>query len=253
MAVHVAIVSPPYDRLILEGRKRIEARLTRTARPPFGCVKPGDRLCFKRSGSRFFAEAEADGVLMLDRLTPGRVDGLAERYNALICGEPGYWSAKRESVRYATLIWLRHVRPRSRGPRYRPVHMRAWYVLSDDALPASSEAGGLAEPLFGVMLSEAAIRQRSVRLGKQMDHVPTACIGGSRRASAGAALRLTLADGPTIETDVDGSRNMIRWRGWGSWFAQWGLSGGDRLEFIRLGSRHFFVRPHLHGDGHEAG
>lgn len=246
MAVHVAIVSPPYDRLILEGRKRIESRFTRTARPPFGCVKPGDRLCFKRSGSRFFAEAEVERVLMADRLTPERVDALVKRYNEWICGEAGYWAEKRASARYATLIWLRNLRPTERGPRYRPVHMRAWYVLGDDALPPSASAGE--EALFTVTLSRAAIRQRNVRLAKRIEYVPAACIGGSRRAEAGAPLRLTLADGPTIETDVDGKQKMIRWRGWGPWFEQWGVRGGDRLEFVSLGPRHFLVRPNHNGD-----
>lgn len=248
MAVHVAIVSPPYDRFILEGRKRIESRFTRTDRPPFGCVRPGDRLCFKRSGSRFFADAEADRVLLADQLTPQRVDALVAQYNEWICGEAAYWEAKREQVRYATLIWLRNVRPTDRGPRYKPVHMRAWYVLEDDALPEAPSLEQSREPRFEVTLTNAAIRQRSVRVARHLEHLPSACLGGPTRAEAGAPLQLTLADGPTVETDVDSRRRMIRWRGWGAWFEQCGLRGGDRLQFLELGPRHFLVRPHHDGD-----
>jgi len=254
MAVHVAIVSPPYDRLILEGRKRIESRFTQTARPPFGAIKPGDRLYFKRSGGRFFARAEADRVLMADRLTAERVDALVERYNDRICGAADYWRSRRGKVRYATLIWLRGVRPASVGPAYRPGHMRAWYVLDDEAAPEADRAADTdsdgaeaiaapPEPAFEVQLSEAAIRQRTVRVGRQIEQFPPACIGGGRRDEAGEPITLELEDGPTVETDIDGRRRMIRWRGWGQWFAARAVTGGDRLQFIALGPRHFMVRP----------
>lgn len=247
MAVHIAIVSPPYDRLILEGRKRIESRFTRTARPPFGAVKPGDRLFFKRSGGRFFAQAEADRVLMVDRLTPEGVDTLVARYNQWICGAADYWRSRRTTVRYATLIWLRGVRPAVSGPTYRPVHMRAWYVLGDESAPEgpTTDEAGPSEltPTFEVALSEAAVRQRTVRVAQYIGAFPAACIGGPNRKEAGEPIRLDLADGPTVETDLDGQRKMFRWRGWGGWFEAHGVGPGDRLQFFRLGERHFKVRP----------
>jgi len=250
MALHVAIVTPPYDRMILDGRKRIESRLTRTARPPFGCVAPGDALYFKRSGGAFFARAEAARVLMADRLTPGKVDALAERYNGDIGGAPEFWAERRGTAKFATLIWLRDVRPIEVGPRYRTINMRAWYTLDDGAAP--DEGGGRPTPppasTFEVTLSEAAVRQRTVRIARHLDHFPAACVGGARRGEAGEPLTLELIDGPTIETDVDGARKMIRWRGWGGWFEARGIVAGDRLQFTRTGERHFEVRAER-GDG----
>ena len=144
--MHVAILGRPYDRLLLEGAKRIESRFTKVDCPPFGCVKPGERIFFKRSGGSFFATAVVARVLMADRLTPRAVDELVEWYNEQIRGEEAYWKAKRGVVKYATLMWLREVEPTTLCPAYKPQNMRAWYVLDDEADPLGKR-GEAARPI----------------------------------------------------------------------------------------------------------
>lgn len=227
MSVHVAVVQRPYDRLILGRTKRIESRFTKIDCPPFGCVRPGERIYFKRSGGPFFAVAEAACVLMVDRLTPAKVDELVARYNRWICGEAGFWRVKRKQVRYATLIWLRGVRPHDRGPAYRRQNMRAWYTLDAAADPLGDQV--LPEG-FEVTLSAGGVRQNYVRVPAEVAD-----------EYDGRPLTIELGDGRRIETDI--VRGMFRWRGWGGWFQSHGLGAGDRVAFEPTGDHAFVALP----------
>jgi ASC-1-like (ASCH) protein len=128
MAHHVAILLRPYLRLILSGRKTVESRLTRTARPPFKRIAPDDVIYFKVSGGPFLAMATAARVEFHEALTPAKIDALYTRLNHAICGTPEHWQAKRQA-RYATFIWLRDVRPIASGPPIAPSRGPAWFVL----------------------------------------------------------------------------------------------------------------------------
>ncbi|QNN22107.1 ASCH domain-containing protein [Planctomycetales bacterium ZRK34] len=244
MAVHVAIVTGPYDRLILEGRKTIECRLTRQPRPPFGCIVPGQRVFFKRSSGPFFAAAIVDRIWMTDNLTPAGVDDLRKRFNDRIHGQADYWQSRR-NCRYGTLIWLRDVWPCSLSPRYRSQNMRAWYTLEDDADPLNAPS---AKPRrrhghFDITLTAGSLRQNQVRLTEVIDRFPRQCLGGSTRTEAGEAITLHLRGGETITTDIVASKKMFRWRGWKTWFAESGLAAGDRLRFTPIAPRAFSVTP----------
>jgi hypothetical protein len=241
MAIHVAIVRRPYDKLLLDGRKRIEARLTKNHCPPFGCIAPGERVFLKRSAGGFFASAEVAGVLMLDQLTPGRIEQIAQRYNRLIGGTEAYWQGKREA-RFATLIWLRQVRPDDRRPDYKPQNMRAWYTLDDAAVPAGQLAAATGER-FEVKLTAGAIRQGYVPVRSCREHLPRWAMGGRRADSHAQPIVLNLADGPVVETDIVAERGMFRWRGWRRWFARQKLTEQDRLRFTPTGAGEFLVEP----------
>ncbi|MFA7236816.1 MAG: hypothetical protein WC058_08130 [Phycisphaeraceae bacterium] len=223
MTDHIAIVTSPLDEMILDGRKLIESRFTQTARPPFGCAAPGDRIFFKRSGGPFFAAATLARVLMVDQVTPAMVDQLVTQYNRWIRGPDEYWRSKRLTTRYVTLMWLRDVKQISQGPRYQPENMRAWYVLDGEA---DSPVDG-----FTVTLTAGALRQNYVR-------PPAAAL-----ADCPDQLELHLHAGPTITTDLH--RGMFRWCGWGQWFAQHHLRSGQRLQFTPHPGRPgaFDVRP----------
>ena len=132
--IHVAILIPGYIDAILDGRKTIESRLTKTAQPPFGKIKAGQRLYLKASGGPFMATAVAGGVQSFDGLTPGGIDKLREQHNDRICGDDAFWQAKRDS-RFATLIELTEVEPIDIGPPYKKAYMKAWYVLDADRDP----------------------------------------------------------------------------------------------------------------------
>ncbi len=216
MRVHIAIVRPPYDRLIVDGRKVIESRFTKVACPPFGWVTPGDVVYVKRAGGPFVARAEAAQVLAVDRLTPARVDELVARYNRGICGEAAYWRGVRRTAKFATLVWLREVRPTGAAPRYRPIHMRAWYVLDADADPLPDGA-----PL-SVALTPGCFTRGYLRVGAILDALGDA-----------ASVQLALADGPTLQRRIDRNKKMIRWAGWPDWFARHHLRPGDRVEWSR--------------------
>lgn len=250
MATHIAIVSRGYVEPILSGRKTVECRLTRTARAPFGRVAPGERIYLKQSSGPFFAEATVDAVYMADRLNAAAVDRLRAAHDEQIRGEAAFWRSRRRVARYATLIWLRDVRPIDRGPSYVRRHMVAWYVLDEDedgqadvnGSPSVEKPGQAVG--FEVTLTAGAVRNGyvSVPLDGRID---PACIGGGSRSQAGEALRLELAHGPEVHSDIVAAagqtRGRFRWRGWAGWFRQCRVREGDRLRFVPRGKRRFRV------------
>jgi hypothetical protein len=244
---HVAIVVAPYDRLILEGRKTIECRLTQNAGPPFGRITPGDRIYFKRSGGPFFAAAVADRVWMTDSLTPRAVDELRKRFDGEIHGAPEYWRSRR-GTRYGTLIWLREVRPCGFRPKYKPQNMRAWYVI-DDAVEPTTESRPVAQarkppaPSFRVKLSAGSLRQSQLRLAGVLDRFPAEALGGATKRNPGAPITLRLLGIEPVVTDIVADKKMFRWRGWAAWFNRHGLGPGDHVRFTARGGRAFTVEP----------
>jgi len=243
MAVHVAIVTSPYDRLILDGAKTIECRLTRRPIPPFGCIIPGERVYFKRSSGPFFAVGVVDRIWTTDNLTPASLDDLRRRFNDRIHGTADYYN-QRKTCRYATLIWLREVWPCSVHPRYRTRNMRAWYTLGDTADPQHASRRKLTlSGKFDITLTPGALRQSQVRISKVIDRFPAASLGGRRRDEAGEPVTLKLRGGDTITTDIVAHQKMFRWRGWRTWFERCGLQPGDRLRFTPIGPRAFEVHP----------
>ena len=132
--IHVAILKPGYIDAILDGRKTIESRLTKTMQPPHGKIMEGERLFLKASGGPFMATAIAGGVLSFTDLDPVAVQQLREQYDEPICGDDAYWDTKRDS-KYATLIELTKVEPIAVGPPYKVAYMKAWYVLDEDRDP----------------------------------------------------------------------------------------------------------------------
>jgi len=246
MGVHVAIVTPPYDRLILGGRKKVECRLTKTPLPPFGCIAPGERVYFKRSAGPFFAVAVVDRVWTTDNLSAARVDSLRKRFNDEIHGEASYWKARR-TARYGTLVWLREVTPTSLHPTYRTQNMRAWYTLDDAADPlgagAIEQAGGANGQAFTIELMRGSITQSQVRVTRVMARFPADCYGGRTKREAGEPITLRLRGGPAVTTDIVSEKKLLRWRGWRGWFERQGLGEGDAVRLTPRGRRVFDVAP----------
>lgn len=248
MAIHVAIVDQRYVQPILSGRKSVECRLTRTRRPPFGCVTPGERIYLKRSGGPFFATAVAAAVYMAADLDSAAVDRLRKAHDQQIGADPAFWRERRKWAKRVTLIWLRDVQPTDRGPAYRRRHMVAWYVLDDDAAPDALAAAASSDghPAgFDVILTPGAVRNGYVSV-RRNGCIDPACFGGRTRDAAGTPLQLDLHDGPTIQSDIAAASSLaatgrFRWRGWASWFRRCGVRPGDRLRFIPRGPRHFCV------------
>jgi hypothetical protein len=210
MATHLAILLKPYVEMILDGRKTMESRLTRTPLPPYRMIEPGDRIFIKISSGPIAATALADKVRFYNDMTPRDVQTLRKRHDQDICGNDEYWAMKRDS-RYATLVRLRDVQATSEGPR---VHStgRAWFVVDERTWPAPRQGKATC---IDIDLTEAACRNRYVRPPRESF------------AEAGP-FTLLLPDGQKVQTDL--YRGMIRWRGWGPYFAAQGVAAGGRVQ-----------------------
>lgn len=67
---HLAILKKEYLDKILDGSKKVELRLTKTAVPPFGCTAVGDILFLKESSGPVRAIAESPLLKNLTTLHP---------------------------------------------------------------------------------------------------------------------------------------------------------------------------------------
>ena len=127
--VHIAIVDAATATRLASGRKRIESRLARQRRLPYGRVSRGDRIYFKVSGKNIIGLSGVRRVLHLDDLTPPDVDALRLRYDPAILASPGYWASHRH-CRYGVLIWLTRFRRRT-PPFHVPRQFgNGWLLLS---------------------------------------------------------------------------------------------------------------------------
>lgn len=126
---HLVILTKPYLDAILEGRKRIESRFSRTRPRFFAQVSPGDTLFLKQSSGPVRATARVAAVENLEHLTPDHMLQVRQRYNSQIAGRDEYWRSKISS-RFGLLIWLKDVRP-IRPVRINKRDWRAWVVLTE--------------------------------------------------------------------------------------------------------------------------
>ena len=126
---HLVILKKPYLKMILDGHKRVELRLTRTRQHGFGRVLPGDRLFLKVSAGPVCATATAGDVKNFENLTPETIFELKRRYNHDIGGGDEHWQSKID-CKFCFLVWLKNVRT------IEPVRIdkrdwRAWVVLTE--------------------------------------------------------------------------------------------------------------------------
>ena len=126
---HLVILKKPYLDAILSGRKRIESRFSKTRRPAFGRVSPGDKLFFKISSGPVCATATVAEVKNFENLTPNKILKLKGQYNRDIGGTNEYWQSKLDS-RFGFLVRLRDVQP-IEPVRIGKKDWRAWVVLTE--------------------------------------------------------------------------------------------------------------------------
>lgn len=238
--IHIAVLMPPYVDLLLSGRKTVEMRLTKQARAPFEAIEPGDRIYFKESAGPFRATAVCDHVLCESDLTPQRIDELQRDYNHLVCGESQHWRTKRDA-RFATLIWLRDVRPCSQGPSIRPLQGLAWLTLEDEPAWRRMDGDHQHDATFSIDITPGNLRNNTLYATHVVDRFPERALGGSTRAEAAEQMTFLLHDGPTIQTDIVAHRGLIRSRKWGAWFRRHGVQPGDRVVFTPVDDMTYFV------------
>lgn len=218
MPIHVAILKREYLRMILDGRKAVESRLSKVNCPPHGLVSPGERLFFKASAGPFMATALAAKVEDHDDLTPDKIQALRDRWNPAVCGDDAYWQLKQHA-RFATFIRLQNVEVLEAGPVYKPQNMRAWYALPDTH-----------NPLRDIALTAAALRNHYLLLP------------GVSPEARGRSWTLHLPDGERIETEFADRGNMLRWRGWGRYFDAFAMKPGDTVRLIAERPGHYAIR-----------
>jgi len=125
---HLAVVKKPYLQAILEGRKRVELRLTRRAVAPYRAINPGDVIWFKISAGPVAARARTGKVKFLDHLTPETIRKLRDQCQQYVLATDEFWRSRLD-CRYATLIRLDEV---TVTEQFKPnLSLRkAWLVLN---------------------------------------------------------------------------------------------------------------------------
>jgi len=126
---HLVILKKPYFEAIVDGRKRIESRFSKTRRGPFGRVLAGDKLFLKVSSGPVCATATVAAVKTIENLTPKEINKLRERYNHYIRGSGKYW-LNQTDCKFGFLAWLKDIRP------IKPVQIskkdwRGWVILTE--------------------------------------------------------------------------------------------------------------------------
>ena len=213
MPIHVAILKRPYLEAILDRRKTVEARLTRTAMPPYGKIASGELMFLKASGGPFMATASAGSVVAERDLTPERFDALRTRFQPAVGGTDEFWNQRRATTRYATFTELTDVQPCSVGPLYRVANMKAWYVLPAELSPVQD-----------VVLTEAALRNRYVTLDRASDALRAGEVNLRLPPSGGEAA--------VVRSGFVGKR--LRWRGWVPHFEAACVGIGWRVRFTHM-------------------
>jgi len=245
--IHIAVLLPQYLDLILSGEKTVECRLTKQARDPFENVETGERIYFKASAGPYAATAIAEHVLCEQGLTPRRVSEIKRDYNHLIRGEDQFWRWKRDS-RYCTLVWLKEVQATTAGPRVRPLQGVAWLCLDEEPAWRRVDSEADVKPLFSsngafsIEVTDGNLKNNTLYVTKVLEHFPSWSIGGrSKREAAKQVLTLILHEGPTVQTDIVGTRKLLRTRVWGAWFRRHGVKPRDRVIFTPMDETTYFV------------
>lgn len=126
---HLVILKQPYLNAILEGRKKIELRLTKTRHHGFGRVFAGDKLFIKESSGPVCATAIVKAVKNYEHLRPEKILEIKNIYNHDIGGGDEYWQSKMDS-KFGFLVWLKDVKI-IEPVRIPKKDWRAWVVLSE--------------------------------------------------------------------------------------------------------------------------
>lgn len=131
-AAHLAIVHRDFLRMILDGSKTAEARLSKTRRLPYRGLREGERIYFKPPGGAICAHATAERVHRFEIAGEADLRRIRGRFWAMLGGSVAddYWVAKA-NARYATIVELAGVTPVDAAPAwYRPARDRsAWRLL----------------------------------------------------------------------------------------------------------------------------
>jgi hypothetical protein len=125
---HVAIVAPWAASALLDGRKRVETRFSRSRRAPFGRVRRGDTVYFKLSGGPMLGGAQVFAVKEFAEMNAAKLAALRRQHAADAHAPAAYWALRRR-CRYAVIITLGPLRPAPRDLAIPRQYGGGWVVL----------------------------------------------------------------------------------------------------------------------------
>jgi len=131
--IHLAIIHRRFLRMILDGSKTAEARLSKTRRLPYKGLEQGQAIYLKPPGGVILGQAIAGAVHRFELASPSDVAGLKARFAGPLGGpDPAsdeYWAGKADAV-YATIIELVNVEQIAQPAWYQPQNNRsAWRLV----------------------------------------------------------------------------------------------------------------------------
>lgn len=139
---HLVIVRDQYLERLLDGRKRVECRLSAVERPPFRRVGRGDLLWLKLPSRPVVAVAAA-GRTWFDTSSDGAaLIQAVRRHEALIAPDDGFFDNAAGWARYASLIWIESVVAITPMPIHKS-DQRGWVVLDGRPRPGMRVGGGV--------------------------------------------------------------------------------------------------------------
>lgn len=129
---HLAIFTPPFLELILEGKKTVEGRFSKVQCAPFGAVEKGDMVLMKESGGLVIGSFVVAKVESFENLTQDKLKELETRYSESLCSsaDPQYWQRRRAS-RYATLMRVAESTRFEQPFPFPKKDRRGWVVLNE--------------------------------------------------------------------------------------------------------------------------
>lgn len=127
VALHLAILSNPYFKLVLNGKKTLESRFSKDRRAPYQQVSKGDIILLKQSGKPIAGISLVEDASFI-RLTAGSLGNIRDQFaEELYIEADSFWTEKA-TASFATILRLTHVK--STLPiLFKKRDQRAWVVL----------------------------------------------------------------------------------------------------------------------------
>jgi hypothetical protein len=98
------VFAEPFLSLVLEGRKTMESRFSRTRCAPFDRVRDGDVILIKRVAGPICGLTLAKRAWFY-QLAHEPLDRIRDRFGGMICADESFWESRRNAS-YATVIEL---------------------------------------------------------------------------------------------------------------------------------------------------
>lgn len=137
---HLAIFTPPFLDLILEGRKTIDGRFSRVRCAPFGVVEEGDVVLMKERGGLVRGSFLVAKVESWENLNPDKLKELEKRYSvSLSTGVDKLYWEKRHAARFVTLLYIAEPKRFEQPFPFPKRDRRGWVVLEGKGKEGSAQ------------------------------------------------------------------------------------------------------------------